>query len=100
MRLISDKVIENMSLCYLKSLVHHKITCDTLPELKSAIKRFQCTRSLIMWYNHLGLGCIILTAHVVYDPAVFYTQGEYEAKCLSIQSLIERHVVAAGSSSV
>jgi hypothetical protein len=43
---------------------------------------------------------------VVYDPAVFYIQAEYEAKygkCPSIQSVIERpviHIMAAGSSSV
>ena len=62
-----------------------------------------------MWHDHgtiHGLGCIILTAHVVYDPAVFYIQAEYEAKdgkCPSTQSAIERpviHIMAAGSSSV
>ena len=53
----------------------------------------------------LGLGCIVLTVHVAYDPAVFYTQEEYEAlhgESPSIQSLVERpiiHLFAAGSSS-
>ena len=88
MRLTTDDEIEKMSLCDLRSLVaqyDHNITNDTLQvsELQSAIKRFQRTRSLIMWHDHgtiLGLGCIILTAHVVYDPAVFHIQAEYEAK--------------------
>ena len=62
-----------------------------------------------MWHDHgtiLGLGCIILTVHIAYDPAVFLTQSEYEAKygkSASIQSLVERpvvHLMAAGSSAI
>ena len=59
-----------------------------------------------MWHDHgtvLGLGCIILTVHIAYDPAVFYTQAEYEAKHGKSQSLVEWpviHLMAAGSSSV
>ena len=100
MWLTTDDEIEKLSLRDLRSLVaqyDHNITSDTLQvsELQSAIKQFQRMRSLIMWHDHgtiLGLRCIILTAHVVYDPAMFYIQAEYEAKhgkCPSIQSVIE-----------
>lgn len=90
-------------------IIVSQLTLCTQSKLQSAIKRFQRTRSLIMWHDHgtiLGLGCIILTAHVVYDPAVFYTQTEFEArhgKCQSIQSIVEQpviHLMGAGSSSV
>ena len=73
------------------------------------VKAFQRTRSLILWHDHgtiLGLGCIIITVHIAYDPAVFLTQQEYEARCgksASMQSHVERpviHLMAAGSSAV
>ena len=61
-----------------------------------------------VWHDHgtiLGLGCVIITVHIAYDPAVFYTQAEYEDKHgkSSIQTLIERpvmHLMAAGTSAV
>ena len=114
MRLTTDGEIEGMSSSDLSSLVakfDQKIitTANTLSDLRNVIKQFQRTRSLVMWHDHgtiLGLGCIILTVHVAYDSAVFYTQAEYDAKhgkSPSIQSLVERpviHLMAAGSSSV
>ena len=78
-------------------------------ELRSNIKQVQRSRSLILWHDHgtiLGLGCLLVTVHVAYDPAVFYTQSEYEnmhGKSPSIQSLVERsklYIMAAGSSSI
>ena len=85
----------------LRSLIaqyDHNITSDTLQvsELQSAIERFQRTRCLNDHGTILGLGCIILTTYVVYDPAVFYLQAEYKAKhgkCPSIPSVIERPVI-------
>lgn len=49
-------------------------TNRTISQLQSELKRVQRSRALAMWRDHgtiLGLGCIIVTVHVVYDPAVF-----------------------------
>ena len=52
------------------------------------------------------LGCLLITVHVAYDPATFYTQQEYEVKSgytSSLQSIVETptvYLLAAGSSSV
>ena len=63
---------------------------------------------LVLWHDHgvlLGLGCILMTIHIAYDPTVFYTpQGckERFAKPVEVQSIIERpelYFLAAGSSS-
>ena len=112
MRLSTDTEIDSMTftdLCSFFAKFNHPVTTETLSELQHTAKTFQRTRSLIMWHDHgtiLGLGCIILTVHVAYDPAVFYTQEEYEAlhgESPLIQSLVERpmiHLFAAGSSAV
>ena len=113
MRLQTDKEIEAMSLDTLRSTAdcyHHPLSSDTtIEELRTAIKHFQRSRSLIFWHDHgtlLGIGCILITAHVAYDPAVFYTQTEYEwihCHTQPIQSLVERpklHIIAAGSPSL
>ena len=100
MRLQTDEQIDAMSLATLRSTAdqyHHHLSPDTtIEELRTTIKNFQRSRSLILWHDHgtiLGLGCILITVHVAYDPAIFYTQSEYEEKysqSLSIQSLVER----------
>ena len=100
MCLQTDEQIDTMSLTTLQSTAdqyHLQLSPDiTTEELRTTIKHFQRSRSLIIWHDHgtiLGLGCILITVHVAYDPAVFYTQSEYEEKysqSLSIQSLVER----------
>ena len=78
MQLTTDEEIE-VSPSDLRSIVaqyDHNITSDTLQVSELQNKQFRCTRSLIMWHDHgtiLGLGCIFLTAHVVYDCSVLYT---------------------------
>ena len=113
MRLQTDEEIEAMSLDTLRSTAdqyHHQLSSyTTIEELRTTIKHFQRSQSLILWHDHstiLGLGCILITAHVAYDPAVFYTQAEYEqmhSQTHSIQSLVERPqllIIAAGSPSI
>ena len=113
MRLNTDTEIESMSFNDLQTL--SSLYCHTVPpetnigDLRHTTKRFQRSRSLVLWHDHgtvLHLGCILITVHVAYDPATFYTQQEYEVKsgCTSsIQSLVETptvYLLAAGSSSV
>ena len=103
MRLQTGEQIYAMSLATLRSTAdqyHHHLSPDTtIEELRTTIKNFQRLRSLILWHDHgtiLGLGCILITVHVAYDPAIFYTQSEYEEKysqSLSIQSLVEHSKV-------
>ena len=88
---------------------YHQTSPDSSAnELRVLVRKMQRSRSLVLWHDHgtiLGLGCILITVHIAYDPAVFLTQVEYEeknGKGLSIQSIVERpklYIVAAGSSS-
>ena len=100
-----------MDLDTLQIITSHFCDKIDLPanERRDNIKQVQQSQSLILWHDHgtiLGLGCLLVTAHVAYDPAVFYTQSEHEethGKSPSIQSLVERpklYIMAAGSSSV
>lgn len=77
--------------------------------LRKKIMKLQRTLTLAVWHDHatlLGLGILLMTVHVVYDPAVFITQQEYDArksKPTCVQSIIERpalYIITAGSSSV
>ena len=113
MRLNTDDEIDNMGTDELKlqaSHFNHQFDSSlTIEEMKAAIKSFQRTRHLIMWHDHstiLNLGCILMTIHIAYDPAVFLTQAEYESKFKSnrlVQSVVEMPVLylfAGGSSSI
>ena len=77
---------------------HHPPPNATIEEFHTTI--ISNSRSLILWHNHvtiLGLGCILITVHIAYDPAVFCTQTEYEDKysqSLPIQSLVEPPIAA------
>ena len=103
MRLNTDTEIESMTfndLQTLSLLYHHDVPPETdMDDLRHATKRFQRSRSLVLWHDHgtvLHLGCILITVHVAYDPALFYTQEEYEVRtgCTSsIQSLVETPTV-------
>ena len=111
MRLNTDEEINGMSCDTLKTITSHYSDKIDIPtnELRNNIKQVQRSRSFTLWHDHgtiLGLGCLLVTAHIAYDPAVFYTQSEYEeihGKSPSIQSLVERpklYIMAAGSSSI
>ena len=112
MRLATDADIQSMSLSDISlyfNQINHQSRATTLLDLQGEVNNLQRTRSIVMWHDHgtiLGLGCIIITVHIAYDPAVFYTQAEYEdkhGKSPSIQTLIERpviHLMAAGTSAV
>ena len=111
MCLNTDEEINDMILDTLQILTSHYSDKVDIPanELRNNIKQVQRSRSLILWHDHgtiLGLGSLLVTAHIAYDPAVFYTQSEYEemhGKPPSIQSLVERpklYLMAAGSSSI
>ena len=112
MQLNTDEEIEKMTLPKLQSLAakfQQPITANMVAEeLRSIIKTYQRTRTLVFWHDHvtiLGLGSILTTIHVVYDTATFYTQTEYAQKFSSsenVQSMVERpeiYMFAAGSSS-
>ena len=112
MRFNTDEEIEKMTLPELHSLVaqfQQNITPNMVDEeLWSIIKTYQRTRTLVLWHDHgtiLGLGSILMTIHIVYDTATFYTQAEYAQKFSSsenVQSMVERpeiYMFAAGSSS-
>ena len=62
---------------------NHQVLTETRQELKMLLRTFERTRSLVLWHDHgtiLGLGCIIITVHIDYNQAVFFTQEEYEAR--------------------
>ena len=66
--------------------------------MRKNIKQFERTRYLILWHDHatlLNLGCVMMTIHVAYDPAVFLTCAQYEdctaadSGAKQLQSIIE-----------
>lgn len=81
MRLHTDDEIDNMpaELIFIASVFHHEFDqSESVEEMRKTIK-FQRTRNLVLWHDHatlLNLGCII-TVHVAYDPAMFFTEDEY-----------------------
>ena len=82
----------------------------TTEELRIRLHNYQRTRSLALWHdraNLLGSGFIMVTAYVIYDPAVFFTDEGYIAQNkdtdISIQSEVEQpeiHMLCMGSSSI
>lgn len=64
-----------------------------------------------MWHDHatiLKMGFLMVTVHTLYDPAVFYTDDEYQRKhphhtSLCIQSEVKQpeiYLLSLGGSSV
>lgn len=50
-------------------------------EMCTILSQAEHTRSLCMWHDHatiLKMGFILITVHVLYDKAVFYTDEEFE----------------------
>ena len=69
---------------------------DSEDELCERFKMLQRTRTLALWHDHatpLGLGIVMITVHVVFDPAVFYTQSEWNDRSLNLQSTIESPLI-------
>ena len=50
-------------------------------DLRQALSNCECSRSLAMWHDHATImkrGDIMVTVHTLYDPAVFFTDTEYQ----------------------
>ena len=81
-------------------------TPNDVDKLRDRFKELQRTRTLALWHGHatlLGLGVVMITVHVVYDPAVFYTQSEYITQSLNLQSTVESpsiYMICVSSSSL
>ena len=113
MHLPTDTEYQNMT----ASEVHAKLRCYnitvpdniTTAELQLTLANYQRTRTLAIWHDHasiLGSGYILVTVGVIFDPAVFMSEAEYQAKTgkslNDIQQIIEEpyiHMIAACSSS-
>lgn len=87
------------------------LNCDSMSqeELCQQLFQYERSRSLCMWHDHatiLKMGFIMITTHVMYDPIVFYTDGEFQQLnpvLTSIQSEVEQpeiHLLGVGSSSI
>lgn len=77
MRLHTDEEISAMSVDDLRDMMSkwNEISPDCEHELRERVKELQRTRSLALWHDHatlLGIGVVMVTVHVVYDPAVFF----------------------------
>lgn len=98
MRLLSDDEINSLSFDDLRSYIGmaNKDSND-LDGLRSELKSLQRTRHLALWHDHstiLGAGYVLMTIHVLYDPAVFLNYDEYTRKSgdsiqINIQQCIE-----------
>ena len=95
----------------LSRLTHIKPDSLSHEELCKTLLHSERTRSLCLWHDHatiLKMGFIMVTVHVMYDPAVFYTNEEYSLRnkgssITSVQSEVEQpqiYLLSAGSSSV
>ena len=111
MRLNTDTELDEMSTEELKLKLSKTQEDSSQVDMKERLKQTQRTCSLTMWHDHatvLGLGMVTITVHILYDPAVFYTQAEVEANkdmpsSINIQPTIESpviHMLAACSLSI
>lgn len=109
MRLSTDEQINTMPADELKAMMTqmHEDSSDTDEELRERLQMLQRTRTLAIWHDHatlLGLGVVMITVHVVFDAAVFYTQSEWDrngGEKIDVQATIERpslYMICAGSS--
>ena len=112
MRLYTDEEINTMADKELALiLTQMNVKTDDDSDKREALRHSQRRRGIDIWHDHgtvLGLGVVMITAHILYDPAVFYTQAEIDAKQglpahTNIQATVENpiiHILAACSSSV
>ena len=94
MHLNTDEEIDAMSVEDLQVMMSkwNEGSPDCVDKLLDQIKELQRTHTLALWHNHatlLGLGIVMVTVHVVYDQAVFYTQSECDRQSINLQSTIE-----------
>lgn len=83
---------------------------ETLDELRQRLMSIERSRSLYMWHDHatiLKMGFLMLTVHVVYDSAVFFSDEEYQhlhpGDNINIQAEVEQpetYLISVGSSSI
>lgn len=102
MRLLSDSDIEKLTTKEALEFLQ-VMRCD-IPNVEDEDLRDRVRR------NHgtvLGKGLIIITVHVVYNTAVYLTNGEFLEKTghpsINVQTLVEQpevHMMAMGSSSI
>ena len=87
MHLPTDTEYQNMT----ASEVHAKLRCYnitvpdniTTTELQSTLANYQCTCTLAIWHDNasiLGSGYILVTVGVIFNPAVFMSEAEYQVK--------------------
>lgn len=78
--------------------------------LKEKVRELQRSRNLLLWHDHgtvVGCSYIMITVSVLYDPAMFLSNDEYNAKTgksiHNIQEQVEQphlYTLAASSSSI
>ena len=108
MHLNTDEEIDAMSVEDLQVMMSkwNEDSPDCVDKLRDRFKELQRTRTLALWHDHatlLGLGIVMVTVHVVYDQAVFYTQSECDRQSINLQSTIESpsiHMICVSSSSL
>ena len=95
MRLSTDQEIDALADEEMKVMLE-SIGEPYTDESYHTLKKLQRSRSLTLWHDHsniLGQGYLLMTIHVLYDPAVFFTDSEYkemssERLSQSIQELV------------
>lgn len=80
---------------------------NTLSEvLRNTLKKYERTRTVALWHDHstiLGRGYILLTAKIMYDPALFKSNQETTLLVKDIQAYVEEPeicMIAVSSSSI
>ncbi len=110
MHLHSDQEIANLQKSELLDIYRcHNIKLPTdLSEesLRANLKQCERTRTVGIWHDHssiLGRGYILLTAKILYDPAVFRSKTDTTGKINDIQAFIEEpeiSILAISSSTI
>ena len=99
MHLYTDEQVKSMSreeiTSFMTKINYRPPPNASLADLQNTISNFQRTRTLAIWHDHstfLNTGYILFAIWIVYDPAVFYTQAEVQAK-VNIQSVVEEPAI-------
>ncbi len=113
MRLQTNEELAQKGIDELATILRSTNPCTPLHlssnEMQHTIISQQRQRSLAMWHDHATIlrnGFIMVTLHIVYDEAVFFTNEEYfdkTGKRLNVQCEVEQpeiYLLVLGSSSV
>lgn len=110
MHLHSDEEIACFTKSHLLELYnqHHIQLPSNLYEetLQTTLKQYERTRSIGIWHDHstiLGRGYILLTAKVLYDPAIFNSSSIHALSIKNVQAFVEEPeicMIAMSSSSI